>query len=80
MIADAGWRQTDVASSRPVSTSRTRSPGVPAAALLGAPLLLTKNSCVPRPVGTVANSLNPSGRLQLGAYPVLQDSASATIC
>jgi putative cell wall-binding protein len=80
VIADAGWRQADVAYFAAGSDFPDALAGVPAAALQGAPLLLTKNSCVPRPVGTVANSLDPSERVLLGGYAVLQDSASSATC
>lgn len=54
--------------------------GVPAAASYAAPLLLTTKTCVPEPVGTVANSLNPDFRYLLGGSMVLEDRAASAPC
>lgn len=80
VIAEAGWRQSDAAFFAAGSDFPDALAGVPVAALHGAPLLLTKETCLPRAVGTTANKLNPTDRVLLGGTSVLQDSASSATC
>ncbi|HEU4514796.1 MAG TPA: cell wall-binding repeat-containing protein [Nocardioidaceae bacterium] len=79
-IADAGWRQADVAYFAAGSDFPDALAGVPAAGLQAAPLLLTRETCMPRPVAKIANALAPDDRVLLGGSAVLQDSASKTTC
>jgi hypothetical protein len=79
-IADAGWRQADVGFFAAGTDFPDALAGVPAAALQGAPLFLTKPDCMPRPIARVANDLALDERVLLGGSAVLQDSASTTRC
>jgi putative cell wall-binding protein len=79
-IARAGWSSTSRAYFASGLGFADALAGVPAAALHGAPLMLTSEECLPSRVAEAADALAPSARVLLGGPLTLDDRAATTVC
>jgi putative cell wall-binding protein len=79
-IVRAGWQTADTAFFAAGSNFPDALAGVPAAGSKSAPLLLTRETCLPAPVADVADMLAPESRVLLGGSTVLEDGVATTRC
>jgi hypothetical protein len=79
-ITRAGWSEAEVGYFAAGTDFPDALAGVAAAALDGAPLLLTMEDCLPLTVANAADGLGPIDRVLLGGAAVLHDGASTERC
>jgi hypothetical protein len=80
VITRAGWTEAEIGYFAAGTDFPDALAGVAAAALRGAPLMLTTEDCLPEAVANAADSLGPIDRVLLGGSAVLRDGASTTRC
>jgi putative cell wall-binding protein len=79
-IASAGWSGSSFVYLAAGTNFPDALAGVPAAAMAGAPLLLTRETCLPPAVADMADLLGADNRVLLGGTGVVADGAALTRC
>jgi putative cell wall-binding protein len=79
-IAGAGWSGSTWAYFAAGTDFPDALAGVAAAAVRGAPLLLTRRGCMPAPIAETVAELDPDDTVLLGGSSALSDSAATRHC